>query len=435
MAPGSRPQVRKRPTPGGLSGSLGWRGLISTWAAKAQALIMDPAQCAWMAGLLLGLEVVINALVIHHVKYTEIDWRAYMQEVEGVVNGTYNYAELKGDTGPLVYPAGFVWLYMGLYYATDLGLNVQRAQYIFAALYVVTLALVFRLMVKSEKVPPYVLVFMSVTSYRIHSIFVLRLFNDPVAMAFLYAALNFFISEWWSLGSVCFSLAVGVKMNILLFAPALFFAYLANLGVWHTAIQLFICGSIQVSLALPFLLSHPWHYLQGAFDLGRVFMFKWTVNWRFLPEEVFLDRRFHWALLGAHVLLLLICIPKWWKMLTSYRTLKAHEGPTYAVQLFLLPMFMSNFIGVALARSLHYQFYVWYFHQLHYLFWCVRMPSVLRLCLLGLIELCWNTYPSTIWSSGLLHSSHLLLLSGLLWSVYGMTKSQSRPSMERKKIN
>ncbi len=33
---------------------------------------------------------------------TEIDWVAYMQEVEGFVNGTYDYYELKGDTGPLV---------------------------------------------------------------------------------------------------------------------------------------------------------------------------------------------------------------------------------------------------------------------------------------------------------------------------------------------
>lgn len=34
---------------------------------------------------------------------TEIDWGAYMDEVEGVVNGTYDYTLLKGDTGPLVY--------------------------------------------------------------------------------------------------------------------------------------------------------------------------------------------------------------------------------------------------------------------------------------------------------------------------------------------
>lgn len=29
-----------------------------------------------------------------------------MQEVEGFLNGTKDYMLLKGDTGPLVYPAG-----------------------------------------------------------------------------------------------------------------------------------------------------------------------------------------------------------------------------------------------------------------------------------------------------------------------------------------
>jgi alpha-1,3-mannosyltransferase len=46
---------------------------------------------------------------------TEIDWVAYMQEVEGVVNGTWDYTKLKGDTGPLVYPGGFVALYWIMY--------------------------------------------------------------------------------------------------------------------------------------------------------------------------------------------------------------------------------------------------------------------------------------------------------------------------------
>lgn len=42
---------------------------------------------------------------------TEIDWVAYMQEVKGFLDGERNYLNLRGDTGPLVYPAGFVYIY------------------------------------------------------------------------------------------------------------------------------------------------------------------------------------------------------------------------------------------------------------------------------------------------------------------------------------
>ncbi|ETE58664.1 Dol-P-Man:Man(5)GlcNAc(2)-PP-Dol alpha-1,3-mannosyltransferase, partial [Ophiophagus hannah] len=75
-----------------------------------------------------------------------------MDEVEGVVNGTLDYTQLKGDTGPLVYPAGFVYIFMGLYYATDRGTNIRLAQYFFATLYLATLLLVFRIYSRTNKV-------------------------------------------------------------------------------------------------------------------------------------------------------------------------------------------------------------------------------------------------------------------------------------------
>jgi alpha-1,3-mannosyltransferase len=108
-------------------------------------------------------------------------------------------------------------------------------------------------------------------------------------------------------------------MNILLFAPALFLAYLSTQGFLGTIKQLSICASVQLALAYPFLSTYPWSYLKGAFDLGRIFIYRWTVNWRFLPEDVFLHPGLHIGLLVAHALLLLLAMLPWWRLLQRYR--------------------------------------------------------------------------------------------------------------------
>ncbi|GFG39436.1 hypothetical protein Cfor_08385 [Coptotermes formosanus] len=401
------------------------------------SLVFDPNSMIFVACCLLLTEIVVNMLVIQHVKYTEIDWVAYMQEVEGVLNGTFDYTFLKGDTGPLVYPAGFVYIYMALYYATDHGQNIRLAQYIFAFFYIGLLCLVFRIYMKSKKVPPYVLVVTCCSSYRIHSIFVLRLFNDPVAMLLFYAAVNLFLDSKWNLASLLYSIAVSVKMNILLFAPVILLMYLTCLGCKGTLIQLAICASVQILLGMPFILTNPVAYIRGAFDFGRVFLYEWTVNWRFLPEDIFTSSYFHLGLLVLHITLLLFFFGSALTSLRSYSTLisieknvrrqLSHHTETVnmdtASQLFLLPLFTANLIGVACSRSLHYQFYVWYFHSLPYLLWSTRFTSVSRLCILGIIEMCWNTFPSTFLSSITLHLCHIIILFGL---------ARNRPSVKVK---
>ncbi|XP_003396075.1 lethal(2)neighbour of Tid protein [Bombus terrestris] len=390
---------------------------------KLSSLFTDPRKLYLIGGLFIILEIILNILIIERIPYTEIDWKAYMQEVEGFLNGTLDYSKLKGDTGPLVYPAGFVYIFSILYFITEHGTKIKIAQYFFAVLYIVLLTLVFRIYTKTKKVPPYVLIIMCCTSYRVHSIFTLRLFNDPVAMVLLFASLNAFLDDKWYLGSIFYSMAVSVKMNILLFAPALLIAYICNLGIFKTIIHLLICALIQLVLGLPFLLNNPFAYIKGAFNLGRVFEFKWTVNWRFLPEHIFVHSYFHVSLLVLHILTLIYCASRWIKYMKSYAKLKYIEKSlkpqlkkkekidmSTMSQLFIFPMFAANFIGVIFSRSLHYQFYIWYYHTLPYIAWCTDYKTVIKLTILGIIELCWNTYPSTVFSSISLHICHLMLL-------------------------
>lgn len=59
-------------------------------------LIFDPSYLYVTYWGLILFELILNIFIIQRVKYTEIDWIAYMQEVEGFLNGTLDYSELKG---------------------------------------------------------------------------------------------------------------------------------------------------------------------------------------------------------------------------------------------------------------------------------------------------------------------------------------------------
>ena len=65
-----------------------------------------------------------------------------MQQVTQYLGGERDYTLIKGGTGPLVYPAGHVYIYSGLHHLTDGGENVFLAQIIFGGLYMGVLGVV-----------------------------------------------------------------------------------------------------------------------------------------------------------------------------------------------------------------------------------------------------------------------------------------------------
>ena len=73
---------------------------------------------------------------------TEIDYSTYMQQVSLYLAGERDYTLLKGDTGPLVYPAGHVYVYSALHWLTNGGERIDVAQWVFWGVYLGVLAVV-----------------------------------------------------------------------------------------------------------------------------------------------------------------------------------------------------------------------------------------------------------------------------------------------------
>jgi len=254
-------------------------------------------------------------------------------------------------------------------------------------------------------------------SKRVHSIFMLRLFNDAPAMILLYVSVFYFMKSRWKIGCVFFSLGVSIKMNVLLFAPGLLLLLLqANETLSDTFVCLSICASIQLILGAPFLLTYPVSYLKKAFEFDRVFFYKWTVNWKFLSEDVFVSKPLSVILLILHLLSL---IGFAWKWLKESRTQtgyyiqipgKRYLSPQYVVS----TMFISNYIGICFSRTLHYQFYSWYHASIPFLLWCTDMWIPFRIIIIIVIEVAFNVFPATAPSSFLLQTSHVILLIYLM---------------------
>ena len=133
----------------------------------------------------------------------------------------------------------------------------------------------------------------------------------------------------------------------------------------------------------------------GFGDLNQ----KWSVNFKFLPSDVFYSVKLTFTVLAAHVYTL---------YLFGRRLTRVHGGFCALLRArpkirsdclsrelrsehVLWVLCVSNFVGVAFARSLHFQFYSWYFHALPFLLWsCESMPTLIRLFIFAALEYAWS---------------------------------------------
>lgn len=430
--------------------------------------------------------------IIASVAYTNIDYKAYMEQIYMVTKfDNYKYDTIYGDTGPLVYPAGHFWIYKFLKDLTT-GWKVEGAfgierisegQTVFKALYLVTLVLSLVTCIVKGGVYPAITALL-LLSKRLHSIYVLRLFNDcfttalmlltALAMCLIPAASRMIIeegknnnlSEEFYMDDASnfslllsfavmffFSCGVSVKMNALLYLPAVLII-LSWLNFRGKGFLLRMGALVSFGVALQFLIGYPFikedifAYFATAFNFKRKFLYIWSINWQFIPQEIFESDIFSTSLLVLQITTLWIFIDnKWLKPLrTSNGNISTISLLTRMVQYslglktekpvtvsdltckhILYMMATCNLIGVVFSRSLHYQFLSWYHWSIPLLLSfglntanendSLKMKiakTCAAFCWYALHELCWNIYMPQWWSSLLL----VTLNSGLLASAY-----------------
>mmetsp|Transcript_25544 Transcript_25544/g.28381 ORF Transcript_25544/g.28381 Transcript_25544/m.28381 type:complete len:293 (-) Transcript_25544:19-897(-) len=264
-----------------------------------------------------------------------------------------------------------------------------------------------------------------ILSRRVHSIYMLRCFNDGIAMFLVYIAIYYLIKTKNQQAVFFFSLAISVKMNVLLFLPGIYLVLSRSEGIWKGTFYIIQIFLMQFVIGLPFIRANPASYFNKAFEFKREFLFKWSVNWNYLGEEIAINPNFALGLLSLHVLFLVIFLFTKWVSLKnifnelsiypfSLRPTKKYLNPEYTLNV----LFICNFVGIIFARSLHYQFYSWYFHTLPWILMCCEIyPSIIKVLILVAIEVCWNMFPPSILWSSVLSLLHLLILIGLVFKT------------------
>jgi alpha-1,3-mannosyltransferase len=272
-----------------------------------------------------------------------------------------------------------------------------------------------------------------ILSKRLHSIFLLRLFNDCFAVLFFWTAVYGFQRRMWTLGSLAYTFGLGVKMSLLLALPAIGVILFLARGVRASLTQLWLMCQVQIILALPFLSANAKGYLGRAFELSRQFLFKWTVNWRFIGEDTFLSREFSIALLVGHVSALALFVTTRWlrpaarpikEMVQNALKLQEPLNKTqHAVSIRVSPNYIlttiltANAIGVLFARSLHYQFYSYIAWATPFLLWRSGLHPVLQYGVWAAQEWAWNVYPSTDASSMVVVGILFATVASIWWGT------------------
>eukprot|EP01102_Stenamoeba_stenopodia_P017058 TRINITY_DN605_c0_g1_i3.p1 TRINITY_DN605_c0_g1~~TRINITY_DN605_c0_g1_i3.p1 ORF type:complete len:237 (-),score=32.90 TRINITY_DN605_c0_g1_i3:747-1457(-) len=194
----------------------------------------------WSRVLLGGLVCAVAYLIGHNAQTTaSFDYISYIQQARTVWRGERDYSRVKGDTGPLVYPAGHLLVYTiidWLVYDPVYFVSLQGIESLFTALHLISVLVASRLYQlaslrsipwsidevkgsKGELKAPFTrqksdessgvnwLLWLQLgflLSLRLHNTFVIGFYNDCCVTPVVLSSILFIAMDRWAIGCFLF---------------------------------------------------------------------------------------------------------------------------------------------------------------------------------------------------------------------------------------
>jgi alpha-1,3-mannosyltransferase len=358
------------------------------------------------------------------------DWDAYMEQAYQVYQlKEYNYSKLMGDTGPLVYPAGHVWIHTACLQLSQWNVShwtsvkdqkvdlefpekyldrniykldvIKQLQWCFAIVWMMicyfALSLVQTVSLHqlnmhgnkrkiksisdnlsiSECIPfMFTLILMSIHR-RSRNVVITGFFNDSWAMLFGYLSLylstlleehDFSSVKWYSF-LLSLSIGISIKMNILLLAPGVAMIMVSSLLSKKLTVRNALVWFYHVITSVSFMIV-----VQVVIALP----FLMHDSTSYLSRAFQFDRKFtqvwsiNWFWIDTSVFSSTIFAKSLLALhlpcLALYFYFQAKDCSTKSPIKSMEMLIASNVIGILFSRSLHYQFHLWYWHMIPIVF-------------------------------------------------------------------
>lgn len=373
------------------------------------------------------------AVAIGFMHYAQVDLKSFMEDASSFMKGEQHFALMTRDTEIVAHPAGFQWLFGGLYFLTNKGEDTLISFCIYGVLYLTVAKLLLKLYLRGRVSKKGNISLFLIKGIR--SLYDIGLFNGCWATFFtLLGVLRLstvwvssfnsanrksYFSLYW--GSLLLSIGISINTNMLLFFPGVL-CVLMHIAPTKKVVTCILIGiGWQLVAGAPFLVESPLLYVTKVFDFYHVFSQKsdnqnldyfdriiegqlvanslfllliivvWTRRWRYLCEEG--DEALKERALAQKSSEVTSGVTRESSALTENgEILEPREMMCLSYVEIILE---SNTIGVLFSQCLSYHFSSWIFFSAVLILYCTRLPKKATAALFLIFQYGFKTFPPT----------------------------------------